>query len=309
MKSVVVVGSINFDIMVPVERLPRAGETVKAFTVEMTCGGRGANQSVQCSLLGLPTTMVGAIGTDFQGDLALDSLLSKGVDCTYLARIDGHPTGCAPIFVDTHGENMLAYASGANVKITKKMIDAAADTIKRASIYLTQTEINLEAMIYGLQIAREGQAVTIMNPAPAIPLADEVFTLVDIITPNEVECETYTGIHCNDLPFQEWLQAVSEWFINKEVKGVCMTLGSKGSYFNNGKEGIFVKSFPIKAVDTTGAGDAFHGGFAYGLINDMSIEKCLEYGNACGALMSLSLGVQNSAATLEEVNKFISNAN
>ena len=163
-------------------------------------GGKGANQAVQSAQMGVPTAMIGQVGNDMQGSAVLEALKSKGINCSRIHVSETNRTGCASIYVDPNGDNMLVYAPGANHHITKEMIDNGRDIIEQAAVFITQTEINMDAVIYGLKLAREAGAITILNPAPALPLPEEVYPLVDFITPNETESEFYTGILRSDMP-------------------------------------------------------------------------------------------------------------
>ena len=157
-KNIVVLGSINYDITASAERLPAKGETVVGFSVDMFGGGKGANQAVQAAQMGVPTAMIGQVGNDMQGSAVLETLKSKGIDCDRIHVSDTNRTGCASIYVDPNGDNMLVYAPGANHKITKEMIDAGKDVIADAAVFITQTEINLDAAMYGLKLAKEAGA-------------------------------------------------------------------------------------------------------------------------------------------------------
>ena len=304
-KQIVILGSINYDITASAERLPARGETVAGSSVDMFGGGKGANQAVQSAQMGVPTAMIGQVGSDMQGKAVLEALKSKGIDCSRIHVSDTNRTGCASIYVDPNGDNMLVYAPGANHHITKEMIDNGKNLIDGAAVFITQTEINMDAMLSGLKLAHEAGAVTILNPAPATPLPDEVFPLVDFITPNETESEFYTGILRSEMPIEEWKEKTARWFMDKGVKNLCVTMGEKGAFYSNGKESISVPAFSITAVDTTAAGDSFHGGLAYGLANGYDIETCLKIGSACGALSAMTLGAQNSIQPEERVLAFL----
>ncbi len=304
-KQIVILGSANYDITASAERLPQIGETVNGISVDMFGGGKGANQSVQSALLGIPTILIGQIGNDIQGGFVMDGLKSKGVDCRFLHQADDVRTGCCSIYVDTNGDNMLVYAPGANRRLTREIIDKGKSAIEQADVFITQTEINMDALLYGLKLAHEAGVTTILNPAPAVPLPNEVFPLVDFITPNETESEAYTNILRSKMPIDEWKQRTADWFISRGVKNLCITMGEKGAFYSNGKESVSVPAFFVKAIDTTAAGDAFHGGLAYGLTNGYKIETCLKIGNACGALAAMTLGAQNSLQPKERVLAFL----
>jgi len=305
MKKAIVLGSINYDIVSAVERLPVRGETVKSFSTEMFVGGKGSNQSVQISAMGMSVQFVGLVGNDDMGKTVKQALTGKGVDTGCLKVSDTFKTGCAIIFVGPSGENMLAYAPGANHGISREQIEQGAGSIQNADIFITQNEINADAMRLGLTAAKEAGVPTILNPAPAIPLHDELYRLIDYITPNETEAETYTGIPLDSLPFAEWKKQSARWFLNRGVKAVCITLGSNGAYFFDGTQEYDVPAFSVSAVDTTAAGDAFNGGFAYGIAHKLPVARCLEIGNACGALAATVLGAQNSIHNIGQIKEFL----
>lgn len=303
--KIAVLGSINYDIVAKTLRLPSIGETVDGYSVDMFVGGKGANQAVQTALLGAQTHFIGCIGSDVQGTVVSDGLVSKGVDIEFLNVSPSHRTGCCSIYIDAHGDNMLVYAAGANKAIRRDILDAAKEHIKQAQVFITQNEINLDMVAYGLSFAKEAGVKTILNPAPALTLDEQVFSNVDYITPNETESEVYTGLLRINMPLDEWKRANAEWFLQRGVKNVCITMGAKGSYFYNGIDEISLDAFRITPVDTTAAGDAFIGGFAYGIANDWPVRKCMELGNACGALAATTVGAQNSICNMQKVKKFL----
>ena len=303
--TIAVLGSINYDIVAKAVRLPHVGETVDGFGVDMYLGGKGTNQAVQARLLGADTYFIGCIGADTQGESVRENLKGQGVDDKFLYTLEDQRTGCAVIYVDANGDNMLVHAPGANKAITREIVDSAKAQIQQASIFITQNEINGDMVAYGLSTAKALGVTTILNPAPAVPIPDDVFPLVDYITPNETESEAYTGILRADMPLEAWARANAEWFLQKGVKKVCITMGDKGAYFYDGTQEVFKKAFRIKAVDTTAAGDAFNGGLAYGIANNWDIEKSMLLGSACGALAAMTIGAQNSLRPMDAVVDYL----
>ena len=303
--TIAVLGSINYDIVAKAVRLPHVGETVGGFGVDMYLGGKGTNQAVQARLLGADTYFIGCIGADTQGESVRENLKGQGVDDKFLYTLEDQRTGCAVIYVDANGDNMLVHAPGANKAITREIVDSAKAQIQQASIFITQNEINGDMLAYGLSTAKALGVTTILNPAPAVPIPDDVFPLVDYITPNETESEAYTGILRADMPLEAWARANAEWFLQKGVKKVCITMGDKGAYFYDGMQEVFKKAFRIKAVDTTAAGDAFNGGLAYGIANNWDIEKSMLLGSACGALAAMTIGAQNSLRPMDAVVDYL----
>jgi ribokinase len=302
---IVILGSINYDIVAKTVKLPNIGETVDGLSVDMYIGGKGSNQAVQAAMLGAQTYFIGNVGSDQQGTAVRNGLSGKGVDISFLKVSPSHRTGCASIYIDKNGDNMLVYAAGANKTISRDMVDVASKNIAESQVFITQNEINTDMVLYGLKLAKSAGVTTILNPAPAIPLDESVFGLIDYITPNETESEAYTGLLRKDMPFDVWKRESASWFLKKGVKNVCITLGEKGSYFYNGKEELSLEAFPITPVDTTAAGDAFNGGFAFGIANSWPVRKCMQIGNACGALAASTIGAQNSICPMEKVIDFL----
>lgn len=304
-KHVVVLASINTDITASASKLPEKGETVEGYSVDMFGGGKGANQAIQCALLGLDTRVIGMVGDDMQGGFVRENLTKKGANIDLVEISKEHRTGCCSIYVDPNGDNMLVYAPGANRQITKDLLEKSRSVIESAAVFVTQLEVNVDAVLYALEIAHNAGVTTILNPAPALPLPEEIYQYVDYFTPNETECEGYTGILRSEMPLSEWQQKTYEWFRTRGVKNLCITMGEKGAFFCNGTESLHVPAFKVKPVDTTAAGDSFHGGLAYGIVNNLSMEKTIQLGNACGGLSTMSMGAQDSIQPIEKVLAFL----
>ncbi|MDL2236460.1 ribokinase [Christensenellaceae bacterium OttesenSCG-928-K19] len=303
--KVAVLGSINRDFTALASRLPRRGEIVEGFGLGIHVGGKGSNQAVQAALLGAQTYFIGCTGDDENGDIVRSSLAERGVLVDYLQRVEGAQTGNCTILVDQNGDNMLVYCPGANKMITKEHIDAASGAIKQADILITQNEINQDAVLYGLQMARDAGVKTVLNPAPALPLTEEIYSVTDYITPNETESEGYTGLMLADMPFDDWKRANAEWFLNKGVKGVCITLGSKGAYYCDDSREISLAAFPVTPVDTTAAGDSFNAGFAVGISEGLDLRDTLRLASACGALATERPGAHSAIHTRKEIQDFL----
>lgn len=303
--KIVIFGSVNRDYIARASRLPKVGETVEGFGLSQAVGGKGANQAVQAAQLNAETYFVGCVGSDENGAVLKRSLGEKGVIVDYLNELEGQETGNCSIYVDTNGDNMLVYYPGTNKMIAQQHIDNAAGVIKSADILITQNEINQDAVIYGLKLGKNAGVRTLLNPAPALPLPNEVFALADYITPNETESEVYTGLLRSDFPFDEWKKRNAEWFLLRGVKGVCITLGEKGAYYRDAHMEISVPAYEIEPVDTTAAGDSFNAAFAYGISFGWDMEKTLRFANACGALTSMGMGAQPSIPDIGAVEAFI----
>jgi ribokinase len=304
-KGIVILGSINYDIVSAVERLPLKGETVHSYGFDVFTGGKGANQAVQIALLGMRSVFIGQVGGDAQGENVLEGIRAKGVDASFAGVSPGERTGCALITVAPDGSNTLAHAPGANHRIPKDLVDSAAARIGEAEIFITQNEINQDALFYGLTLARKAGVKTLLNPAPAIPLPEELFAMLDYIAPNEVESEIYTGISRQGRSAEAWRRENAVWFLRRGVKNVCITLGAEGAYFFNGEEERYAGAFPITPVDTTAAGDSFIGGFAFGIARGWPVEKSMTLANACGAVSCETRGAQNSIGNRGQIAAFL----
>ena len=298
----VVLGSINFDCVAKAERLPKKGETLRGYSFGTFVGGKGANQSVQLALVGAEVTFIGKVGPDDVGRTMKNSLQSHGIGVDHLA-IDPHASsGACSINLDAMGQNTLLYVPGANETLKPEDIDGAADAIRDADIFITQNEINLDMLEYGLETAKRFGVTTLLNPAPALPLSDRVFALADYILPNETETEGYCGFLPSD---DATLKKAAEWFFARGTKNVVITLGEQGAFYAGPSESMCVPGFRVDAVDTTAAGDAFIGGFAYTVGRGGSIREAMLFGNACGALAASENGAQASLPALDKVLKMV----
>lgn len=302
---IAILGSINRDFVASASRLPKLGETVEGFGLSINVGGKGSNQAVQAAQLGAVTHFIGCIGDDENGSIVKQSLADRGVLVDFLKELKGEQTGNCSIYVDPQGDNMLVYYPGTNKMIPKEHLDDAAHVIRDADILITQNEINRDALIYGLQMARANGVPTLLNPAPATPLEDIVYENADYVTPNETESEVFTGLLMKDMPFEDWKKRNAEWFLQKGVKGVCITLGGKGAYYCDGTREISVPAFSVNPIDTTAAGDSFNAGFAYGISKGMEMGETLRLASACGGLATERAGAHASIHSKQEIDEFL----
>jgi ribokinase len=300
--NVVVLGSINFDCVAKADRLPKKGETLRGYSFGTFVGGKGANQSVQLALLGANVTFIGKVGNDDVGRTLKNSLLSHGINTDYLTADPDTNSGACSINLDNQGQNTLLYVPGANEKIRREDIDDAADAIRTADIFITQNEINLDMLEYGLETAKHFGITTLLNPAPALPLSDRVFALADYIVPNETETEGYCGF----LPADDAaLKRAAKWFFGRGIKNVVITLGEQGAYYAGPSGSEYAAAYKVNAVDTTAAGDAFIGGFSYIVGQGGAITEAMRFGNACGALAASENGAQASLPQLDQVKEMM----
>ena len=245
------------------------------------------------------------MGGDAQGQTVLAGIREKGVDVRFARAAPEERTGCCLITVAPDGSNTLVHAPGANYRISRELIDAAADSIRAADMLITQNEINQDALLYGLRIARDAGVKILLNPAPAIPLPPDTFPLLDYIAPNETESEAYTGISPAGKAPEAWRRENARWFLDRGVKSVCITLGSQGAYFCSPQEEHYLPAFPVTPVDTTAAGDSFIGGFAFGVMQGWPVAKAMIFANACGSVSVMTKGAQNSIRPYRHIEQFL----
>ena len=300
MSNILVVGSLNADLVVRAPRVPQPGETISGEDLQVIPGGKGANQAVAAARLGVHVSMLGRVGRDNFGDFLLDNLQSNHVNAQLVQR-DEASTGTATILVDGNGQNSIVLSPGANGKVSVADVEHAS--FPAGGLLLLQLEIPIPTVLRAAQRAREHGLRVLLNPAPARPLPDELVTLADFLLPNETELSLLTGMDVDDIPSAE---AAAHILLGRGAKTVIVTLGSKGALIVDKKAMTHVDTFRVDVVDTTAAGDAFIGGFAYALLEDKSLKEAVRYGCACGALATTKFGAQPSLPAKEEVERFMS---
>lgn len=300
MKKICVIGSLNMDLVVNVDNMPKKGQTLIGSDFKEVPGGKGANQAVAMARLGGDITMIGKVGTDSFGQTLIDALKNDNVNTTYVHKEDG-PTGVAMITVDKNAENSIVVAPGANFKVKENDIDKNIDAIKNSDIVVVQLETPLETIKYALKSAKELGKYTILNPAPAVKLEDSIIANVDLLTPNETELEILSGVSIN---CEDDILKAAQTMIEKGVKELIVTLGSKGSLYINKEISMFKKSYKVDAVDTTAAGDSYTGALSVAFSKGENIEVAMDFASRVGALCVTKEGAQSSLPTLEEVERF-----
>ena len=303
-RAVVVVGSINMDLVAATERIPVAGETLTGKSFRTYPGGKGANQAVAVARLGYPVKMIGRLGSDAFGTELRVGLQKEGVDVSGVLSSEG-ASGVALIVVSDAGDNCIVVTPGANAMLTPQDLDDTLQVIKTAGVVLAQLEIPIETVEHLAKICvREGVPL-ILDPAPARTLSAELLHAVDWFTPNETEAGFFIGNDADSMTPEE----MAEFLMSKGVRGVALKLGSRGAYVRSEHEpGSVLRPFAVHAVDTTAAGDAFNGAFATGLMMGKDPGESARFASAAAALSVTKAGAQPSMATLAEVERMLAHA-
>ena len=300
MKNICVIGSLNMDLVVNVDAMPKPGQTIIGSNFKEVPGGKGANQAVAMARLNGNVSMIGKVGEDGFGQTLISSLKNDKVDTTYIQTAKGS-TGVALITVDKNAQNSIVVSPGANFEVKEEDIDNNIKAIENSDIVVLQLETPLNPIKYALNKAKELNKYTILNPAPAVKLDDEIIKNVDLLTPNETELEIISGV---SIETEEDIQKAAQIMIEKGVKELIVTLGSKGSLYINKEKSMFKKAYKVEAVDTTAAGDSYTGALAVALSQDKGIEDAMDFASKVGALSVLKEGAQSSLPTLEDVKNF-----
>ncbi len=290
MAKIVVVGSFNTDLVGYTRRLPGPGETVDGSHFATGPGGKGTNQAVAAARLGAEVTFVGRIGRDVFAGVAEELWEREGIDARFVVRDDELPTGVAQILVDEQAENSIVVILGANLALDTDDVDAAAAAIAEADVVLTQLEVGEGAVARALEIGRETGATTILNPAPARELPDAVLASCHWITPNETELATLQQ-RGQTLPLAD--------------QALAVTLGRAGCRYVSANGSFDLPSYEVKAVDSTGAGDAFNGGLAVALAEGREARAALTFASAVAALSVTREGASESMPTRDEVDALL----
>ncbi|MGC1462431.1 MAG: ribokinase [Terracidiphilus sp.] len=296
-KPIVVVGSINMDLVAHTHNIPVPGQTVIGTDFVTTPGGKGANQAVAAARLGYPVKIVGAVGDDVFGQALLDNLTQAGVDTSAVARVSG-PTGVAPILIADNGDNSIVVVPGANGRMDSAAIDRHAPLIRAAGMVLCQLELPLETVTHTLALCAAAGVPVILDPAPAAPLPSTVFHQATWFTPNETEAAFYLG---NSSTPEQAAQSL----LDKGLKGVVLKRGAEGSYVAVQGKAAWAKSFPVQAVDTVAAGDCFNGAFAVALLEGNDPWAAARFASAAAAISVTRHGAQASMPSRAEVNAFL----
>jgi ribokinase len=308
-KPIVVVGSINIDLVARAERIPALGETILGLDFQTHPGGKGANQAVAVARLSYPVVMIGKLGSDSFGAQLRSHLRSPGVDIRGVGATPGS-SGVAMIVVSTRGENTIVVTPGANAMLTPEDLDAHLDLIRAAGIVLTQLEIPISTVEHLASICQREGVPLIVDPAPAQALPASVLRSVQWFTPNVTEAAFYLRAaqhNCDNLSYSEIAAAL----LHSGVSGAILKLGADGAHIASSRglddQGLdeHVRAFPVQVVDTTAAGDAFNGAFATALMSGQSPLESAHFAAAAAAISVTRNGAQSSMPTLEEVEHLL----
>lgn len=303
MGKVTVFGSFVVDLMGRTPHLPVPGETVKGSMFKMGPGGKGFNQGVAAHKAGADVTMVTKLGKDSFANVALDAMKELNMKQDHVFVTEDAETGCALILVDENtSQNEIVVLLGACNTITDDEVDSLTDVLKDSEYLLTQLETNVSAANRVIDIAHKNDTKVILNTAPVQPIDDEVLKKVYLITPNEVEAEILTGIPVDS---KENADKAADWFFEKGVENVLITLGGRGVYIATKEKREIIPAYHVEAIDTTGAGDAFNGGLVAALSEGKDLWEAAAFANALAAIAVQRLGTTPAMPTREEIEQFI----
>lgn len=300
--KVVVLGSLNVDRILQMDRVPEPGETLALNNQDMAGGGKGANQAIAAARSGAQTSFIGRVGADENGKFMLQQLVNSGVTTDLVAVDEDAGTGQAFVMVEKSGENRILIYGGANAQLSATDVKKAQTQIAAADLMVAQLETPVETTQFAFQMAKELGVKTILNPAPAVAkLPAELLKNTDVITPNETEVEILTGIAVTD---EAAMLKAAQRLHDLGVATVIITLGSKGVFYDDGAKHGIVPAFKVQAVDTTAAGDTFLGALSSELNPDLSnLKTAIEYGNKASSLAVQKMGAQPSIPTRKDILK------
>lgn len=296
--KIVVIGSLNYDLILKSSRLPKCGETMPVDSAVSSAGGKGANQAVQAAKLGVPTYLVGCVGEDAQGAFLLQTASAYGVNTTHVKMLEHLPSGMGIVSALEDGSVFSSIVRGANYAVTRENIDDVESLLRETAIVILQMEIPLDVNTYAIQKAKSCGCKVLLNAAPAKEIPEQYLQMCDIIVVNEVEAAFYLKTKLDSV---DQAKAGAAKLADRYGTDIIITLGKAGSVVADSGKIAFISSRKVKAVETTGAGDSFIGGVGYALMQGMDLTAACEFATACSAITVCHLGAQDSMPTLEEV--------
>ena len=298
--GVIVVGGISIDLVAFADRLPAPGESILGDEFKIILGGKGSNQAVAAALAGTHSTLVSCVGTDVFTDFATDALEGFGVDTEFVRQVEG-PTGIAHIRVAASSQNNIVVIPLANFKITKTQVDDAFAKRPNAKVLLTQLEIPWEVNRHAISLAKSQGLTVVLDPAPASNPEPTAWELINIVTPNESEAHSLTGIEVTD---EQSAKKAGQWFLDQGVENAIITMGGSGVVLVNKQETKLFAAPKVQAVDTTAAGDAFAGYLGALLAEGKSLEEAIEVAVKAASISVTKLGASSSLPTRDQVDGF-----
>ncbi|HDE7392078.1 TPA: ribokinase [Staphylococcus aureus] len=300
--KVVILGSTNVDQFLTVERYAQPGETLHVEEAQKAFGGgKGANQAIATARMQADTTFITKIGTDGVADFILEDFKVAHIDTSYIIKTAEAKTGQAFITVNAEGQITIYVYGGANMTMTPEDVINAKDAIINADFVVAQLEVPIPAIISAFEIAKAHGVTTVLNPAPAKALPNELLSLIDIIVPNETEAELLSGIKVTN---EQSMKDNANYFLSIGIKTVLITLGKQGTYFATKNQSQHIEAYKVNAIDTTAAGDTFIGAFVSRLNKSQdNLADAIDFGNKASSLTVQKHGAQASIPLLEEVNQ------
>lgn len=299
---IVVVGSSNTDMIIRLSRLPRPGETLLGGEFSMAAGGKGANQAVAAARAGADVTFIARVGKDVFGDRALEGFRRDGIRIDRIVRDPRSASGVALIFVGAEGQNSIAVAPGANGRLTPADVRKARRVIALADAVVVQLETPMDTVREAAEQAAAAGVPVVLNPAPARTLPSRLLRLVTVLTPNETEAELLSGVAVRN---DRSAGCAADVLLAKGPRIVVITLGARGALLATKEGHQIVPSFPVRAVDTTAAGDVFNGALTVALAEGKPLTEAARFANAAAALSVTRLGAQPSAPTRRAVESLL----
>ena len=296
-KKITVIGSLNYDVILKIPRLPFKGETLTANGAAFSAGGKGANQAVQAAKLHTPTYMVGCVGTVASADFLVNTAKEYGVNVDYIRKVPGS-SGMGVINAVEDGSVYACIVRGANFEVTKEDVDNAMPILKESGVCILQNEIPVEIIAYAIDKAKEAGCIVVLNAAPAIELPEECLSKVDILVVNEVEAEFY----CHEkIDSVEKAKTEIKKMAEKYNNNVIFTLGKDGAVAYENGTIEFIPAMKVDAIETTGAGDSYIGAVSHSIIEGKSLIEACKFATKCSAITVCRMGAQPSMPTLEDV--------
>jgi ribokinase len=303
--DVIVIGGLNTDFTARGQSLPRPGETKDGETFVIGPGGKGANQAVAIARLGGRVALVGAVGDDERGRELVETARAEGVNVDHIRRIEKTPTGAAVIHVDKRAQKQIFAVPGANHSLAAAHVRDALGAMGPALVVLAQLEVPIECVDTAFRWARENGAKTVLDPAPAVPLSDNLLGIVDVLKPNGSEAGVLTGARVED---RQSARAAARKLMARGVGAVAIAAGDEGNLLMTGDSEHWMPRIKVHAVDATGAGDAFAGTLALSLARGRSLVEAATSANAAAALKTTRLGAQAGLPREDELRAFLARA-